>query len=115
MTYPLSLKQQNCLNFIRSEIETKGVAPALREIAKELGFKSPANAHWLVKAIEDAGYIKRVPGKHRSIELVPQGRVVQLEPDTHFLAARYARKHDKPIDEATNEILRNALGVSDAA
>ena len=41
--------------------------------------------------------------------LVPQGKVVALQPDTHFLAARYAHKHGIPLEQVANDLLRDAL------
>jgi SOS-response transcriptional repressor LexA len=111
-TAPLKAREVRALAYLRETIEATGVSPTLREMGQALGFKSPPNAHWIIKSLEAKGYVKRTPGQHRSIELIPQGKVVTLQPDTHFLAARYAHKAGLTVEQATNDLLRGALSAA---
>lgn len=58
----LDKKEFKGLFFIRDCIIYKGKSPSLRDIAKDLGYKSPRSAALLLKRLEKKGYIKRTPG-----------------------------------------------------
>ena len=62
--FDLIIEQQNC-----------GRTPTVREIASQLGYKSPNNVTQHLRLIEKKGYIRRAGGKARAIEvLVRQSR-----------------------------------------
>ena len=69
MTAMLTAKQQQTLEFIRTYMSEKQQAPTEAEIAAGIGIKSRGVAHRYVAAIEEAGYIKTLPGKRRNIRL----------------------------------------------
>jgi DNA-binding MarR family transcriptional regulator len=65
----LSDRQQQILNFIMKEIDTKGYPPAVREIADAVGLSSPSTVHSHLTTLEKKGYIRKDPTKPRSIVL----------------------------------------------
>jgi repressor LexA len=65
----LSERQQDILDFI-VETQEQGWTPSVREIGREVGLRSPAAVHKHLKAMETEGYIQRVPGKMRAIEVL---------------------------------------------
>lgn len=65
----LSDRQQAILNFIKSEILTRGYPPAVREICEAVGLKSTASVHAHLESLEKRGYIRRDPSKPRAIEV----------------------------------------------
>lgn len=66
----LSKRQQMILDFIKSEVETKGYPPSVREIAKAVGLSSSSTVHGHLTRIEKKGYIRRDSTKPRAIEIV---------------------------------------------
>lgn len=66
----LSNRQQMILDFIKSEVETKGYPPSVREIAKAVGLASSSTVHGHLSRIESKGYIRRDPTKPRAIEII---------------------------------------------
>lgn len=62
-------RQQQILDFIRQNIQSKGSAPTLRQIADAIGVSSLATVHEHLQALEEKGLIKRKSGKVRAIEL----------------------------------------------
>src|SRR5512138_1640609 len=62
-------RQQQILDFIRQNIQSKGSAPTLRQIADAIGVSSLATVHEHLQALEEKGLIKRKAGKVRAIEL----------------------------------------------
>ena len=67
---PLSDRQNQILKFIRSELETRGYAPSVRDIVRHVGDRSPTSVHRHLKTLERHELIVRDPGKSRSIRLL---------------------------------------------
>ena len=65
----ISAKQQEILDFIKSETLSKGYPPAVREICQAVHLKSTASVHSHLSALEEMGYIRRDPSKPRAIEI----------------------------------------------
>ena len=63
-------KQQEILDYIKSQILNKGYPPAVREICEAVHLKSTSSVHSHLESLEKNGYIKRDPTKPRAIEIV---------------------------------------------
>ena len=74
--------QQKILDFIRSEIETKGYPPSVREICAAVGLRSTSSVHMHLTQLEKQGIIRRDATKPRALELLDsplsRGRSVPL-------------------------------------
>ncbi len=66
----ISKKQQEILDFIKSEILNRGYPPAVREICEAVHLKSTSSVHSHLETLEKNGYIRRDPTKPRAIEVV---------------------------------------------
>jgi repressor LexA len=66
----LTETQQAILALISERIAIDGVPPSQTEIAHAMGFKGVRAAQYHIEALEQAGYIRRVPGQARGIRLV---------------------------------------------
>lgn len=66
----ITAKQQEILDFIKSEILTKGYPPAVREICEAVHLKSTSSVHSHLETLEKNGYIRRDPTKPRAIEII---------------------------------------------
>ena len=66
----ITAKQQEILDFIRSEILKKGYPPAVREICEAVHLKSTSSVHAHLSTLEKNGYIRRDPTKPRAIEII---------------------------------------------
>ena len=78
MTYgKISKKQQEILEYIKSEILNRGFPPAVREICEAVNLKSTSSVHAHLEALEKNGYIKRVSverdARLKKIELTEAG------------------------------------------
>ena len=62
--------QQKILDFIRSEIETKGYPPSVREICAAVGLRSTSSVHMHLTQLEKKGLIRRDATKPRALELL---------------------------------------------
>jgi len=66
----LSKNQKAILDFIKSELRTKGYPPSVREICDAVGLKSTSTVHGHLERLEKKGYIRRDPTKPRAIEVL---------------------------------------------
>ncbi len=65
-------KQQEILEFLKSEILNKGYPPAVREICEAVNLKSTSSVHAHLETLEENGYIRRDPTKPRAIEIIDE-------------------------------------------
>ncbi len=64
----LTQRQQEILNFLRTEQDTTGIIPSTREVQKHFGFASQTAVMSHLRALERKGVIVRPPGKARAIQ-----------------------------------------------
>lgn len=69
----ITAKQQEILEYIKSQILNKGYPPAVREICEAVHLKSTSSVHSHLESLEKNGYIRRDPTKPRAIEIVDDG------------------------------------------
>ena len=68
----ITSKQQEILDFIKSEILRKGYPPAVRDICEAVHLKSTSSVHSHLESLERNGYIRRDPTKPRAIEIMDE-------------------------------------------
>lgn len=68
----ITQKQQEILDFIKSEILSKGYPPAVRDICEAVNLKSTSSVHSHLESLERNGYIRRDPTKPRAIEIMDE-------------------------------------------
>ena len=68
-TGKISAKQREILEYIKSEILSKGYPPAVREICEAVNLKSTSSVHSHLETLEKNGFIRRDPTKPRAIEI----------------------------------------------
>jgi repressor LexA len=68
----ISAKQREILEYLKSQILTKGYPPAVREICEAVKLKSTSSVHSHLETLEKNGYIRRDPSKPRAIEIVDE-------------------------------------------
>ena len=66
----LTKKQRELLLFLDERISQSGITPSFEEMKKKVGLKSKSGIHRLISALEDRGFIKKLPFKARAIEIL---------------------------------------------
>jgi len=66
----LTKKQKNLLLFINKKIRSTGVSPSYEEMKNSLNLKSKSGIHRLITALQERGFIKRLPHKARALEVL---------------------------------------------
>jgi len=73
----LTVKQERVLNFIRRRMSER-MPPTIREIAKELGFRSTGTVRDYLKALTQKGLVRRMEKKSRGIELTERASSTKI-------------------------------------
>ena len=87
----LTRKQRELLMFLEERISQSGVTPSFEEMKDKVGLKSKSGIHRLISALEDRGFIKKLPFKARAIEIL-----------------KLPNRKQRPLDEKT-EIIDNQV------
>ncbi|MCF2682752.1 transcriptional repressor LexA [Faecalicatena contorta] len=66
----ISAKQQEILEYIKSQILERGFPPSVRDICEAVHLKSTSSVHSHLETLEKNGYIHRDPTKPRAIEIL---------------------------------------------
>ena len=66
----ISAKQQEILEYIKSQILKRGFPPSVRDICEAVHLKSTSSVHSHLETLEKNGYIRRDPTKPRAIEIL---------------------------------------------
>ncbi|HZU65505.1 MAG TPA: transcriptional repressor LexA [Novosphingobium sp.] len=68
----LTRKQHELLRFIQDRLEETGVSPSFEEMKEALDLKSKSGVHRLISALEERGFIRRLPNRARALEVLRQ-------------------------------------------
>ncbi|MFN5759024.1 MAG: transcriptional repressor LexA [Sphingomonadaceae bacterium] len=66
----LTRKQHELVCFIHDRLEETGVSPSFEEMKEALDLKSKSGVHRLISALEERGFIRRLPNRARALEVV---------------------------------------------
>ncbi|HUD27483.1 MAG TPA: transcriptional repressor LexA [Novosphingobium sp.] len=68
----LTRKQHELLRFIQARLEESGISPSFEEMKEALDLKSKSGVHRLISALEERGFIRRLPNRARALEVLRQ-------------------------------------------
>jgi len=68
----LTRKQHELIRFIQARLEQTGVSPSFEEMKDALDLKSKSGVHRLISALEERGFIRRLPNRARALEILRQ-------------------------------------------
>ncbi|QRG05492.1 transcriptional repressor LexA [Xanthobacter dioxanivorans] len=66
----LTRKQYDLLRFIHERLKETGVPPSFDEMKEALDLRSKSGIHRLITALEERGFIRRLPNRARALEVV---------------------------------------------
>src|SRR5271157_485503 len=66
----LTRKQAELLRFIHERLKEAGVPPSFDEMKEALDLRSKSGIHRLIMALEERGFIRRLPNRARAIEVL---------------------------------------------
>jgi repressor LexA len=112
----LTQKQHQLICFIQDRLEESGVSPSFEEMKEALNLKSKSGVHRLVSALEERGFIRRLPNRARALEVLksPDGRDAAPTGGTVVnLSSAAAQRDTKPVEKvlpiAANDVIEIPL------
>ena len=66
----LTRKQFELLRFINERLKESGIPPSFDEMKDALDLRSKSGIHRLITALEERGFIRRLPNRARAIEVI---------------------------------------------
>lgn len=78
----LTKKQHQLLLFINERLRDEGVPPSFEEMKQAVGLKSKSGIHRLISALEERGFIRRLPHRARALEVLRLPEDQMPEPAT---------------------------------
>ena len=85
----LTRKQYELLRFINERLKEAGVPPSFDEMKDALDLRSKSGIHRLITALEERGFIRRLPNRARAIEVI---KLPELRPPAAAMAAAASRR-----------------------
>lgn len=83
----LTQAQAELLYYVRQHIEYhNGVAPSFEDMKQHLGLASKSGVHRLIVALEERGFIRRLPNRARALEVLDGNPPV--DPLSHYTSAQ---------------------------
>jgi len=86
----LTAKQKELLLLIHQRVQETGVPPSFEEMKESLDLKSKSGIHRLITALEERGFIRRLPHRARALEIVklPEALQEEASPAVHRMPFR---------------------------
>tara|TARA_B100000678_G_scaffold275065_1_gene266678 strand:- start:23 stop:700 length:678 start_codon:yes stop_codon:yes gene_type:complete len=66
----LTRKQHELICFIADRLNETGVSPSFEEMKEALDLKSKSGVHRLISALEERGFLRRLPNRARALEVL---------------------------------------------
>ena len=113
----LTRKQAELLRYISNQITSDGVSPSFDEMKDALGLKSKSGVHRLIIALEERGFVRRLPLRARALEILrlpsasSYDRAVRESGAVVRPAFAGARRHVEPGDSELQLFGRIAAGT----
>ena len=110
----LTRKQHELVSFIQTRLEETGISPSFEEMKEALDLKSKSGVHRLISALEERGFIRRLPNRARALEVIrqPEGSDRRTAPATADNLVNLAEVREKASPRATpiaNDIIELPL------
>ncbi len=109
----LTAKQQQLLSYIKDHLDRGGVSPSFEEMKEALDLKSKSGIHRLISALEERGFIRRLPNRARALEILklPDGlAAAPAAPRAEVVPLRApAAAPARPMPIAANDVIEIPL------
>jgi len=102
----LTRKQHELLCFINDRLGEGGVSPSFEEMKEALDLKSKSGVHRLISALEERGFIRRLPNRARALEIV---KLPEAFKDAGKATVATVKQATKKVFQAANDILELPL------
>lgn len=107
----LTAKQHELIRFIQHRLEETGVSPSFEEMKEALDLKSKSGVHRLISALEERGFIRRLPNRARALEVIrqPEDSTPAARPALRLAADNSSVAAPVMAREAANDVIEIPL------
>ncbi|MDA4847743.1 transcriptional repressor LexA [Hoeflea poritis] len=113
----LTRKQHELLLFIHERMKESGIPPSFDEMKEALDLASKSGIHRLITALEERGFIRRLPNRARALEVLrlPETMIPGGQPRKGFSPSVIEGSLGKPAAEEKVQPLRHDEDAEPAA
>ena len=105
----LTRKQHELIRFIQVRLEETGVSPSFEEMKEALDLKSKSGVHRLISALEERGFIRRLPNRARALEVLKQPEDVSNKAPARSDNVVALKQPEPPRPAAANDVIEIPL------
>ena len=103
----LTKKQLELLIFLEKKITYSVIPPSFEEMKCALNLKSKSGIHRLITALEERGFLRRLPHRARSIEILKSYKSISKLSENNFNQINLNKKSENNIDSLNIPIVGN--------
>lgn len=105
----LTRKQHELVCFIHDRLAETGVSPSFEEMKEALDLKSKSGVHRLISALEERGFIRRLPNRARALEVMKMPERGDAPKAVSTSNVVEMPKREAPAPSAANDVLEIPL------
>ena len=105
----LTAKQHELIRFIQQRLEETGISPSFEEMKEALDLKSKSGVHRLISALEERGFLRRLPNRARALEVVRQPEDVTPSRGAANVVPLAPAAAARPAPEPANDVIELPL------
>lgn len=94
----LTKKQLELLIFLEKKITCSAIPPSFEEMKSALNLKSKSGIHRLISALEERGFLRRLPHRARSIEILKSYKSISRLSENNFHKINLNKKSENNIN-----------------
>ena len=103
----LTKKQLELLIFLEKKITLSAIPPSFEEMKSALNLKSKSGIHRLISALEERGFLRRLPHRARSIEILKSYKSISRLPGNNFHQINLNKKSENNINSLNIPLVGN--------
>src|SRR3989338_2281462 len=78
ISYMITKKQQQVLDFIEKSQKKHKYSPSLEEIQRHFKLASVSTAHYYIQQLKNKGYLSKQESQHRAISVLPENNMAKI-------------------------------------
>jgi len=94
----LTKKQLELLIFLEKKIKCSAIPPSFEEMKSALNLKSKSGIHRLISALEERGFLRRLPHRARSIEILKSYKSISRLSENNLNQINFNKKSENNIN-----------------
>ena len=103
----LTKKQLELLIFLEKKITHSAIPPSFEEMKSALNLKSKSGIHRLISALEERGFLRRLPHRARSIEILKSYKSISKLSENNFHQINLNKKSENNINSYNIPLVGN--------